>query len=136
MQGKKLLVLGIVEIIIGLVLLVLSINGIFGFGSYTTPGLYVMFLALGVLQIVRYKKYRDDPEYKAKTDIEKKDERNSFIQMKSWAFVSYVICAADVIGWIVAMILKQKIIMQVLGYSILLILVTYFVAYLVFSRKY
>ena len=51
-------------------------------------GIGAVLMLIGALQLYRNLKYHRDPEYKKKIDIEASDERNSFIRMKAWAWIS------------------------------------------------
>ena len=91
---------------------------------------------VGALQVLKNLKYRRDPEYREKIDTELHDERNSFIRMKSWSWAGYITVLLEGIGVVAAMIRGQETIQQVLSYSICLIVATYWISYMVLSRKY
>ena len=75
-------------------------------------------------------------EYKEKIDVETKDERNRFLRMKSWSWAGYIVVLIEGIGAVISMILGQETVQLVLSYSVCLILLVYWVAYLVLSKKY
>ena len=93
-------------------------------------------MAVGALQLIRTVKYRKDSEYREKVDTEISDERNRFLRMKSWSWAGYFTILIEGIGVIVAMVLGERTIQLILSYSVCLILVVYWVAYIILSRKY
>ncbi|MBP5168458.1 MAG: hypothetical protein ILP14_04555 [Oscillospiraceae bacterium] len=132
--NNKRLVLNIFWIVLGAVLTVLTITEVLDSSVYS--GMGGAFMAVGALQLIRTVKYRKDSEYREKVDTEISDERNRFLRMKSWSWAGYFTILIEGIGVIVAMVLGERTIQLVLSYSVCLILVIYWVAYIILSRKY
>ena len=132
--NNKRLALNIFWILLGAVLIVLTLTEKLDSSIYSGMGGALM--AVGVLQLVRTVKYRKDAGYREKVDTEISDERNRFLRMKSWSWAGYCTILIEGIGVIVAMILGERTIQLLLSYSVCLILVVYWVAYLILSRKY
>ncbi len=132
--NNRKLVLQIFWIILGAVLLVLSVTEVIESPLYSGMGGALM--TVGILQLIRTVKYRKDPEYREKVDIELTDERSKYLRMKSWAWTGYIIVLVEGIGVIVAMILGYETIQLVLAYSLCLILLVYWITYLVLNKKY
>ncbi len=104
--------------------------------SSVWSGMGGAFTAVGVLQIIRNIRYRKDPAYREKIDTEVSDERNNWIRMKSWTWTGIVVIIVEGIAGIVAMILGERMIQQILSYSVCLILCVYWISWLILSRKY
>lgn len=134
MYNNKKLVLSILWIVVGIVLVVLSINEVLNSSLYA--GMGGALCAVGALQVMRNRKYQNNPEYREKIDTEVSDERNSFLRMKSWSVAGYITILAEGIGVIAAMIAQQSTVQLTLAYSMCLLLVAYWVAYLILSKKY
>ena len=134
MYNNKKLALSIFWIVLGIVLIVLSIMEVLD--SSLFAGMGGALAAVGVLQAMRNIKYQKDPEYKEKIDTEISDERNSFLRMKSWSWAGYIAVLVEGIGGVVAMAAGQRTIQLTLSYSMCLLIVAYWVAYLILSKKY
>ena len=132
--NNKRFALSIFWLVLGVVLLVLSLTEVLDSSVYA--GFGGGLIAVGALQIIRNVKYRKDPEYKEKVDVSAKDERNSFLRMKSWAWTGYIVVIIEACGVIAAMILGRHDLQQILAYSVCLIVLVYFITYYVLSRKY
>ena len=132
--NNRRLVLRIFWIILGAVLLVLSVAEVIESPLYSGMGGALM--TVGILQLIRTVKYRKDPEYREKVDIELTDERSKYLRMKSWAWTGYIIVLVEGIGVIIAMILGYETIQLVLAYSLCLILLVYWITYLILNKRY
>lgn len=120
--------------VLGAAVLVLSLMGVLDSSLYAGMGGALM--AIGILQSLRHEKYRRDPEYREKVDIEENDERNRFLRLKSWAWTGYLVVLAEAIGSVIAMALGKETVQMVLMYSVCLIVFVYWVCYMVLNRKY
>ena len=119
---------------LGAVLVVLTVTEVLDSSIYSGMGGALM--AVGTLQLIRAVKYRKDSEYKEKVDTELGDERNRFLRMKSWSWAGYFTILIEGIGAIIAMVLGERTVQLVLSYSICLVLVIYWIAYVILSKKY
>ena len=73
---NKRIFLSLFWLVLGVILIVLEIMGrIDDFWSGMGAGL----IGVGIVQIIRYARYKRDGEYKEKMDTAHKDERNRFI---------------------------------------------------------
>ena len=134
MYDNKRLFLSVFWVVLGAVLLILSVTG--KLDSTLYAGMGGGLIAVGLLQIARNLRYRRDPAYREKIDTEWGDERNRFLRMQSWSWAGYLTILVESAGVIVAVIAGQRTIQLMLSYSVCLILVTYWVSYLILSRKY
>ena len=132
--NNKKLAMSIFWIVVGVALMALSISGALDDTVYA--GMGGALTAVGVLQVLRNLKYRRDGEYREKIDTEYSDERNRYLRMKSWSWAGYVAILVEGVGSVVAMAAGEHTIQLMLWYSVCLLLVTYWVAYLILSRKY
>ena len=132
--NNRKLVLSVFWVILGAALVGLSVAEVLDSSLYAGMGGALM--AVGVLQIVKNRKYRTDADYREKTDVKANDERNRFLRMKSWSWAGYIAILAECVGVIVAMVQNQHTVQMVLSFSVCLILSVYWISYLVLSRKY
>ena len=132
--NNKRLALSIFWVILGAALIALSVAGVLDSARYSAMG--GGLVVVGALQIARNLKYRKDPQYREKIDVELKDERSRFLRMQSWAWTGYVVVLVQGVAAVVAVVLGQRTVQLVLSYSVCLILVVYWVSYLILSRKY
>ena len=132
--NNKRLALIVFWIVLGAVLVVLTVTEVLDSSIYSGMGGALM--AVGTLQLIRAVKYRKDSEYREKVDTELGDERNRFLRMKSWSWAGYLTILIEGIGAIIAMILGERTVQLVLSYSVCLVLVIYWVAYVILSKKY
>ena len=133
-NNNRRLILSIFWVVLGLVLFVLSVAEILDPTYFSAMG--VALVVVGTLQIIRNLRYRKDKEYKKKIDIEVTDERNRFLRLQSWAWTGYIVVFIEAAGSIVAAVLGQEIVRQVLSFSVCLIVCVYWITWLVLSRKY
>ena len=134
MYNNKRLALSVFWLVLGIVLMVLSIREVLDSSMYA--GMGGALTAIGILQMIRNIRYRRDSEYREKIDTEVSDERNRFLRMKSWSWTGYIVVLVEGAGVVVAMILGQHLIQELLAYSVCLILCVYWISWLVLSRKY
>ena len=134
MYDNKRLILSIFWIVLGVILMVLTMNETFD--NSVCSGMGGAFIAIGILQVVRHIKYRTDSEYKEKIDTEVSDERNRFIRMKSWSWSGYITIIVEFIAIVIAMIAKDYTIQRILSYSVCLIIIVYLISYMILNRKY
>lgn len=134
MYNNKRLVLSIFYLVLGLTFTALSIAGVSN--SPYLSGMGGGLTVVGALQLIRNLRYRKDADYREKVDIAATDERNRFLRLQSWAWTGYIVVLVEAAGIIVAAVLGQEIVRQVLGYSVCLLIGVYWISYLVLSRKY
>ena len=134
MYNNRRLALSIFWVLLGVTLLVLSITEVLDSSMYA--GMASVLIVVGGLQIIRNIRYRKDAAYQEKVDTETSDERNRFLGMKSWSWTGYIVVIIQGIGVVVATILREDTIRQMLSYSVCLIITVYWISYLVLSRKY
>ena len=134
MNNNKRLVLSIFWIVLGITLMILSIAEVLDDSVYS--GMGGALTAVGALQLMRNLKYRRDPEYREKIDTELGDERNRFLQMKSWSWAGYIAVMVQSAASVAAYFMGQRTVQLVLWYSICLLGLAYWVSWMILSRKY
>ena len=134
MNNNKRLVLSIFWIVLDITLMILSIAEVLDDSVYS--GMGGALTAVGALQLMRNLKYRRDPEYREKIDTELSDERNRFLQMKSWSWAGYIAVMVQSAASVAAYFMGQRTVQLVLWYSICLLGLAYWVSWMILSRKY
>ncbi len=134
MYNNKRLALSIFWVVLGVTLVGLSFAEVLDSSLYS--GMGGALAAVGILQIIKNLKYRNNPVYREKVDTEVSDERNRFLRMKSWSWAGYIVVLVEGVGVIVAMVLGQHMIQMILSYSVCLIVFVYWLSYLILRQKY
>lgn len=132
--NNKKLVISIIWIIIGGTLFGLELAGIIESDIYS--GIGGGLIGVGIVQLVRNIRYRNDKEYKNKIDIEANDERNGYIRSKAWAWTGYIFVMGAAIVALVMFITGNKEIGQIISFCMCAELVVYYVSYIILKRKY
>lgn len=132
-MSKKRMITSVIGAILGLGLIVFSLVQDGKIDQVTIVGL--AFFVIGMLQILRYIKYRTDASYKEKVDISDNDERNTYISNKAWAWAGYCYVLIMAIAMIVLLIMGRMEYLILSG-GLCLMVVLYWVCYLVLNRKY
>ena len=131
--NNKRLALSIFWLVLGLVLVVLSTAEVLNDSIYA--GMGAALAVIGGLQLGRHIKYRRDPEYREKIDIEAGDERYKSIRLQSWAWTGYLFILVAAVVSVVAYFMGQAVVQQTLCYSICFMLVVYWIANVILNRK-
>lgn len=133
MKIEKRLYISIFWVITGAVLFACGVLEIIdSFWSGMGGGL----IGVGMIRIIQYVKYRKNPEYREKVEIESKDERNQFIAMRAWAWSGYAFVMINAVGTIAFKILGNETLSRFCAYAVCLVLVLYWISYLILRRKY
>ena len=127
------LALGIVYIIIGVLLSVLSFVSIV---DEWWQSFGVAIFIVGIVDIIRYIKYRRNVEYKEKVDLSNSDERNRFLSMKAWSWAGYMFVIISGIGVIGFQIAGLRVWSIACSYCVCLIMILYWISYAILKRKY
>ena len=132
--NNKKLALSFLWIILGAVLMGLSVAEVLTSSYYS--GIGGALLAVGILQVIRNLRYRNDKEYQEKIDVEYGDERNRYLRMMSWAWTGYLVVLIEAAGVVVALVMGQHTIQIILAYSVCLIVGIYWIVHMILKRKY
>ena len=99
-------------------------------------GMGSALLVMGVIQLIRRCRLNKNEEYREKMEIESKDERNSFIRSKAWAWAGYLFVMIMAVACIVLKIMGQDTLSMAASASVCLMLVLFWISFYVLRRKY
>lgn len=133
MKIEKRMYISIFWVVIGLVLIVC---GIFDIVDSFWSGMGGALIAVGAIRLIQYFKYSRNPEYREKMEIERNDERNKFIGGRAWAWAGYIFVMINAVGTIAFKIAGNDLLSQYCAYSVCLVLVLYWIAFLFLRKKY
>ena len=133
MKIEKRMYISIFWVVIGLVLIVC---GIFDIVDSFWSGMGGALIAVGEIRLIQYFKYSRNPEYREKMEIERNDERNKFIGGRAWAWAGYGFVMLNAVGTIAFKIAGNDLLSQYCAYSVCLVLVLYWIAFLFLRKKY
>ena len=130
---NKKIYLSIFWILIGAVL--------FGLGTFDIidsfwGGMGTGLIAVGIVQTVRWVRYRSNSEFREKFDRSVNDERNRFISNKAWAWAGYISVLAGAVGAVVFKVMGKEELSLFCSMAVCLLLVLYWMCYFVLNRKY
>ena len=132
-MSKKRIVIQILEILAGIILLGLGIAGkVDEFWS----GMGGALIGVGVMRLVQMVRYQNNEEYRENMDTERNDERNKFLQMKSWQMAAAWFTMIAAIGTFVFKFAGKEELMMLCSGGICLMVILYWVCYLYLKKKY
>lgn len=132
--NKKKLALSIMWIVLGVAFLTLSITGICDDSIFA--GIGGGWIGVGLVQVIRNRRYNTNEEYKEKIDIESTDERNRFIRMKAWSLAGYLFILISGITCMGLMIAELTVYGQIVCYCMCAVLCLYWISYMILQKKY
>ena len=119
--------------VVGAVLIALSFAGVVDeFWNGMGSGLFIV----GLIQVIKQLRYRNNEEYREQVDIALDDERYKYIANKSWAWAGYLYVMIAAVGSIVLKICGQDELCTLASSSLALLVGLYWVSYMVLKRKY
>lgn len=133
MKFEKKIFLDIVYIILGAVLLGCGIAEIVD--SFWS-GMGGALIGIGAIRIFQFVKFRKNPEYREKIEIEANDERNKFISARAWAWSGYAFVIISAVGTIGFKIAGNDLLSQFCAYAVCLVIILYWISYMLLRRKY
>ena len=133
MKPEKKIYLNIFWIIAGLALI---ICGIFDIVDSFWSGMGGALAGVGIIRTVQFVKYRKNPEYREKVEIEANDERNRFIGGRAWAWAGYIFVLINAVGTIVFRVAGNNLLSQYCAFSVCGILLLYWLSFLFLRKKY
>ena len=99
-------------------------------------GVGTALLFVGILQLIRWRKYVSDSDYREKMDVESKDERNRYLTGRAWGWAGYLFVLISAIACIVFRILGEHLLSLAASSGVCLIVALYWISYLILKRKY
>lgn len=133
MKSERRIILSVTWILVGAVLIGLGLAEVID-GYWA--GMGSALLVVGILQVIRFNRFYKNEEYREKVETEIGDERNAFIRNKAWAWSGYLLLLILCVGMIVLRVLGQELLSMAASYVVCLMLVLYWGAYLILSKKY
>ena len=133
MKIEKRFYLNIVYVVIGAALLAC---GIFEIVDSFWSGMGGALIGVGAIRIYQYIKFRKNPEYREKIEIEANDERNKFLSGRAWAWAGYIFVILNAIGTIAFKIAGNETLSKYCAFTVCIVLVLYWVCYLILRKKY
>ena len=133
MRQEKKIIISIIWIVLGITLLSLGIAEVvdsywIGMGSALT--------VIGLLQLIRFFRFRKDAEYREAVETETKDERNAFLRNKAWAWAGYLFVLFSAVASIVLKIVGHDILSMGASWAVCLIILFYWGSYMILRKKY
>ena len=133
MKHDRRIIASICYVVLGAVLLALGIMEVV---DEFWSGMGGALIVVGILQVVRFLRYRNNEEYRERAEIANKDERNHFIRNKAWAWSGYLFVLIAAVATIALKIAGQDTLSFAASMALCLLLVLYWVSFLILSRKY
>ena len=133
MKIEKRVYISVFWVVIGVVLLAC---GVLDIVDSFWSGMGGALIGVGAIRIWQFIKYRRNPEYREKVEIERNDERNRFIGGRAWAWAGYFFVLINAVGTIAFKIMENDLLSQYCAYSVCGILLLYWAAYLFLRKKY
>lgn len=114
---------------------------LFGLGTFDIidsfwSGMGTGLIAVGIVQTVRWVRYRGNSEFREKFDTSANDERNRFLSNKAWAWAGYISVLTGAACVIVFKVMGKDELSLFCSMAVCLLLVLYWVCYFVLNRKY
>ncbi len=133
MKYKVKMYISIFWILLGITLFALSFGEVVdNFWSGMGGGL----IAVGALQLARFRRMQRDPEYRESMEVEASDERNQFLTGRAWQLAGTLFIITVGICVIVFRLLGQVLLSLAASYALCYLLVLYWIAWLVVRKKY
>ena len=99
-------------------------------------GMGSALVAVGVIRIVHFVRFRKDETYRENQEIAKTDERIRFLRSKAWAWAGYLFVLMAAVGAIAFKLLGQDLLSIAAGGAVCLLVILYAFSYLALRKKY
>ena len=127
------ILVNILWLVIGSILIGLSIlEKVDSFWSGMGSSLFV----IGIINLVRFYRINKNEAYRERLEVELSDERNRFIRNKAWAWTGYIFTILSAILSILFKITHQDLLSIYAGFSVLFLIVIFWISYITLKRKY
>ena len=133
MKENKRIIMSIIWVVLGGTLIALGFLGkVDSFWNGAGSGL----AGVGVLQLLRYHRFKRNPDYREKVEVEYSDERNHFIRSKAWAWTGYIFVLAGSVSVVVLKLLREELLSMAVGAAVCFVLIVYWSSYMILKKKY
>jgi hypothetical protein len=133
MKNDRRILASILYVFLGTVLLILGVAEV---TDAFWSGMGSALIAVGVIRIVQFFRFRKDDSYREKVAIEMTDERNCFLRNKAWAWSGYLFILIAAVSTLVCKLLGQDLLSMAAGFAVCLLALLYWICYLVLRKKY
>ena len=133
MNRNKRVIMSVIWVVIGSVLVCLSFMG--KVDEYWS-GCGSSLLVIGILQLLRFRRFQKDLVYRESIEIEERDERNSFIRNKAWAWTGYIFVLLTAISSVVLRIMGEEYLSVLASFIVCMVLLIFWSSYMLLKRKY
>ena len=133
MKIRKITILFIIYIIVGVTLLTLGLTGVV---DQFWQGMGGGLLIIGILRLIQSLRYSKDENYRESYNTELNDERNRFIRNKAWAWAGYMFVIIAAIATLVLQTLGERLLSLAVSTAVGLILILYWISYFILKKKY
>ncbi len=116
--------------------IILSLLGVLDVVDSFWCGMGGGFLAVGILQLVRVIRYKNDEEYRENVEVQAKDERNVFLAGKAWSWAGSLFLIINGFAVIALRIAGYDELSSWASYNVCLVIVLYWLSYLWLRKKY
>ena len=99
-------------------------------------GMGTVLFVVGILQMIRHIRYETDKAYKARVDVEAKDERNRFISGRAWAWAGYAYVMIAAAASVFFRLSGDDLMTQMAARSACLVMLLYAGCSFILRRKY
>ena len=130
---KKDIIFGVIWLLLGLVLTVLScLETLDEFWS----GMGSALMVVGIVRLLRSYRLSRSETYREKREVAETDERFHFIRNKAWAWAGYLFIIICALSTIVFKLLNQDLLCMFFGGAVCLMLVLFWVSFFILKKKY
>ena len=126
--------LGIVYLVIGVILCIVSYTGVTDNKFISSFG--AALSVVGIARIIQYARLMSDPERMESRAIAEKDERNIMLWEKARSLTFAVYISAAAIAMIVCLMLNFEFTGQIIAYNICGFVFIYWICYAIMKQKY
>ena len=133
MKIRKITILFIIYIIVGVTLLTLGIAGVI---DEFWQGMGGGLLIIGILRSIQSLRYAKDENYRESVTTEINDERNRFIRNKAWAWAGYMFVIIAAITTLVLQTLGERLLSLAASTAVCLLLILYWISFFILRKKY
>ena len=132
-MSKKRMIIQIVEILAGVILLGLGVTGIV---DEFWSGMGGALIGVGAMRLVQMVRYQKNEAYRENVDTERNDERNKFLQMKSWQMAAGWFTMIAAVGTFAFKFAGKEDLMMLCSGGICLMVLLYWICFLYLKKKY
>ena len=93
-------------------------------------------IAMSILRLVQFIRFKKDDTYREKREVELSDERNRFLRNKAWAWAGYLFILIAAVACIVLKVMGQDTLSMFCSSAVCLMMLLYWGSYLILRKKY